>query len=166
MNEELSAALTAMLIALVGAITSVIGVVAVHAPKLLRAWFEARREQTAATRAQRVERASDQAVQAAEEIGRAKGLKGPQKLSLASEIAGRNIEPELRPTEELLQASVARLRQSSSSGLTPVVLSTPPAGSSINVVVTSSSEPPPLPAPAKVPSSWREDAPTNPQVRR
>lgn len=111
---------------------------------------------------------SDQAVAAAEERARSEGQRGEAKLSLASELVSR-IDPTLAqvPPPELLQASVARLRQSSSSGLTPVMLSTPPAGSSINVVVTSSSEPPPppLPAPAKVPL-WREEAPTNPQVRR
>lgn len=163
MTETLAAAWTGVLIALCGVATAVLGVLAVHLPRLVQTWVDRWREQIATSREGRLERASDRAVAAAEEIGRTQALKGEAKLSLATDIASK-IAPDIPPPPEVVQASVARLRATSSSQLTPVSL---PAGTALSIPVqVVSSEPPPLPPPAKVPASWREDAPTNPQVRR
>jgi hypothetical protein len=154
-TETLAAAWTGVVI--------VLGVLAVHLPRLVQTWVDRWREQIATSREGRLERASDRAVAAAEEIGRTQALRGADKLSLATEIAGK-LAPDIPPPPEVVQASVARLRATSSSQLTPVSL---PAGTALSIPVqVVSSEPPPLPPPAKVPASWREDAPTNPQVRR
>lgn len=165
MTETLAAAWTGVLIALCGVATAVLGVLAVHLPRLVQTWVDRWREQIATSREGRLERASDRAVAAAEEIGRTQSLRGADKLSLATEIAGK-LAPDHPPPPEIVQASVARLRASSSSSLQPVQL---PVGAalSIPVVVTDSGQPPPLPPPARVPSgAWREEAITRPESKR
>ena len=99
--------------------------------------------------------AADQAVAAAEERSRTEGQRGEAKLSLASQLVS-GVDPSLSvaPSRELLQASVARLRASSSAGLAPVVLPAPqPGAGPLSIVVTTSSgppaEPPPIPRPAR-----------------
>lgn len=163
MNAELSSALTGVLIALAGVATATLTVVAVHLPKLVQAWLEARTaathattEQTAVQRDQRMQSVADRAVLAAEEEGRARGLRGDQKLSLATEAAQR-FAPDAPPPTAALQASVARLRATSSSQLQPVQL---PIGTALSFPVqVVSSE---LPPPPRVPS-FRDDLPTRPE---
>lgn len=160
MTETLAAAWTGVLIALCGVATAVLGVLAVHLPRLVQTWVDRWREQIATSREGRLERASDRAVAAAEEIGRTQALRGADKLSLATEIAAQLV-PDQPPAPQLLQASVARLRATSSSQLTPVSL---PAGTALSIpvqVVSSSSappehEPPPIPRPS--PTGFRGGA--------
>lgn len=162
MSAELSSALNGALLAFVGVVTAVIAVIGVHLPKLISAWFEARTEATRTQRAQRLERASDQAVAAAEEVGRAKGLRGEEKLSLATEAA-QELALGTPTSAAAIQAAVAKLRTStSSSQLQPVQL---PVGAALSIPVTVvSSEPPPLPRPAA--TGFRSDAPTKPEGSR
>jgi hypothetical protein len=176
MSAELSAALNGALLALIGVVTATFAVLAVHVPRLVQAYLESRTaqtrattEQTATQRDQRMQSAADRAVLAAEEEGRAKGLRGDQKLSIATEAAQR-FAPDAPPPAAAIQASVARLRTStSSSQLQPVQL---PIGTalSIPVQVVSSSNPPaasdslvPLPRPAPLP---RDEMPTQPDRSR
>lgn len=144
-------------------ISATFAVIAVSAPALVRSFLadrreeiEAKRETRRALRAQRVENASDRAVAATEQIAQTRGLRGQEKLSLASEIAAK-IAPDAPPAPELLEAAVAKLRSSTSSTqLRPVTL---PTGARFSIPVQVISDaPPPLPPPAPVPRMvWPDD---------
>lgn len=151
-TETLAAAWTGVLIALCGVATAVLGVLAVHLPRLVQTWVDKWREQIATSRTDRVERASDRAVAAAEEVARMAPLDGPAKLSLASDAAREEYGAPVPLAA--IQASVAKLRTAQrSASIAPVQL---PLGAALSIplqVVSSSSappehEPPPIPRPA------------------
>lgn len=161
MTETLAAAWTGVLIALCGVATAVLGVLAVHLPRLVQTWIDRWREQIATSREGRRERASDRAVAAVEESARKERLDSALKLSRASEAAREEYGAPVPLAA--IQASVAKLRTSqSSASLAPVQL---PLGAALSIpvqVVSSSSappehEPPPIPRPA--PTGFRAGGP-------
>ena len=109
--NELSTALTGILATFAGIITVVLGVFALHAPKLAKIVVELALERLDAMRTRRVSNAAETAVAATEEAMR--GAPGVDKLGHAL-IVARTLAPKASDAQltEVVQAAVGRMRAS------------------------------------------------------